>query len=105
MSTVEICEVGPRDGYQGIGPFIPTETKLRFLERLVGAGLRRIEIGSFVSPSAVPQMRDTPEILAACARFPQIKPQVLVPSEVCPTPSTVSRVLLGSRSCTTTALR
>jgi hydroxymethylglutaryl-CoA lyase len=82
MSQVEICEVGPRDGYQGIGPFIPTETKLRFLERLVGAGLRRIEIGSFVSPTAVPQMRDTPEILAACAaRFPEIEPQVLVPSE------------------------
>jgi hydroxymethylglutaryl-CoA lyase len=81
MSTAEICEVGPRDGYQGIGPFIPTETKLSFLERLVGAGLRRIEIGSFVSPTAVPQMRDTPEILAACARFPEIEPQVLVPSE------------------------
>jgi hydroxymethylglutaryl-CoA lyase len=82
MSQVEICEVGPRDGYQGIGPFIPTETKLRFLERLVGTGLRRIEIGSFVSPTAVPQMRDTPEILAACAaHFPQIDAQVLVPSE------------------------
>jgi hydroxymethylglutaryl-CoA lyase len=80
-ATVEICEVGPRDGYQGIGPFIPTDTKLRFLERLVGTGLRRIEIGSFVSPSAVPQMRDTPEILDACARFPGIEPQVLVPSE------------------------
>jgi hydroxymethylglutaryl-CoA lyase len=80
-AMVEICEVGPRDGYQGIGPFIPTDTKLRFLERLVGAGLRRIEIGSFVSATAVPQMRDTPEILAACARFPEIEPQVLVPSE------------------------
>ena len=79
--AVEIVEVGPRDGFQGIGPFIPTETKLSFLERLVGAGLRRIEIGSFVSASALPQMRDTPEILAACARWPALRPQVLVPSE------------------------
>ena len=63
---VEIVEVGPRDGYQGIGPFIPTETKIAMIERLVAAGLRRIEIGSFVSPSAVPQLRDTPELLAAC---------------------------------------
>ncbi|MBV8911794.1 MAG: hydroxymethylglutaryl-CoA lyase, partial [Acetobacteraceae bacterium] len=50
--TVEIVEVGPRDGYQGIGPFIPTETKIRLLEALAAAGLRRIEIGSFVSATA-----------------------------------------------------
>jgi hydroxymethylglutaryl-CoA lyase len=79
--AVSIVEVGPRDGYQGIGPFIPTETKITFLERLVAAGIRRIEIGSFVSPKALPQMRDTSEILAACARIPQLRPQVLVPSE------------------------
>ena len=48
-ASVEIVEVGPRDGFQGIGPFIPTETKIAMLERLVAAGLRRIEIGSFVS--------------------------------------------------------
>ncbi|WP_407519128.1 hydroxymethylglutaryl-CoA lyase [Methylobacterium oryzisoli] len=81
MTDVEIVEVGPRDGFQGIGPFIPTDTKLAFLDRLVGAGLRRIEIGSFVSASALPQMRDTPEILTACARWPGLRPQVLVPSE------------------------
>jgi hydroxymethylglutaryl-CoA lyase len=78
---VEIVEVGPRDGYQGIGPFIPTDTKLSLLRRLVGAGLHRIEIGSFVSAKALPQMRDTAEILAACSSFPQLKPQVLVPNE------------------------
>ena len=78
---VEIVEVGPRDGYQGIGPFIPTGTKISLLERLVAAGLRRIEIGSFVSAKALPQMRDTGEILVACARFPQLKPQALVPNE------------------------
>ena len=79
--SIEIVEVGPRDGYQGIGPFIPTETKIRLLEQLAAAGLRRIEIGSFVSPSALPQMRDTPEVLAASARLPGLSSQVLVPSE------------------------
>ena len=80
-ARVEIVEVGPRDGFQGIGPFIPTEVKIRHLERLAAAGLRRIEIGSFVSASAVPQLRDTPELLGACARLPGVAPQVLVPSE------------------------
>lgn len=81
MSAVTIVEVGPRDGYQGIGPFIPTERKIELLDMLARAGLTRIEIGSFVSASALPQMRDTPEILAACARLPEVRPQVLVPSE------------------------
>lgn len=80
-SAVEIVEVGPRDGFQGIGPFIPTETKIGFLERLAAAGVRRIEIGSFVSAKAVPQLRDTPEVLAAARRLPGIRAQVLVPSE------------------------
>jgi len=81
MSAVEIVEVGPRDGYQGIGPFIPTDTKVRLLHGLAAAGLRRIEVGSFVSPAALPQMRDTAEVLAACASLPKVSAQVLVPSE------------------------
>jgi len=78
---VEIVEVGPRDGYQGIDPFIPTQTKIWLLERLVAAGLNRIEVGSFVSEKALPQMRDTGEVLAVCVRWPSLKPQVLVPNE------------------------
>ena len=68
-TAVTIVEVGPRDGFQGIGQFIPTPTKIDMLRRLAAAGLKRIEIGSFVSASAVPQLRDTPELLAACAGF------------------------------------
>ncbi len=79
--AVEIVEVGPRDGYQGIAPFIPTERKIALVKRLVAAGLRRIEIGSFVSATALPQMRDTAAVLAACADLPGLDPQVLVPSE------------------------
>ncbi|WP_336491000.1 hydroxymethylglutaryl-CoA lyase [Methylobacterium nigriterrae] len=81
MNRVEIVEVGPRDGYQGIGPFIPTDRKIAIQGHLVAAGLKRIELGSFVSATALPQMRDTPEILDACEQFPGLEPQVLVPSE------------------------
>ncbi|MDR5651195.1 hydroxymethylglutaryl-CoA lyase [Ruixingdingia sedimenti] len=78
---VDIVEVGPRDGFQGIGPFIPTERKIDFLRRLYATGLRRIEIGSIVSPAALPQLADTPDLLAACADLPGIVPQILVPTE------------------------
>lgn len=80
--TVEIVEVGPRDGLQGIGPFVPTAAKIDMVDRLHAAGLKRIEIGSFVSASALPQMRDTPELLKHCQdQLPDLVPQVLVPSE------------------------
>jgi hydroxymethylglutaryl-CoA lyase len=78
--AIEIVEVAPRDGFQPIGPWIPTETKAAFLRRLAAAGLRRIEIGSFVSPAAVPQLRDTAELLEVAARLPGLRPQVLVPT-------------------------
>ncbi len=80
-SAVEIVEVGPRDGFQGVGPFIPTRTKQDFIERLARAGLSRIEIGSFVSARAVPQLRDTPELLQACRAIAGLLPQALVANE------------------------
>ncbi|WP_237481198.1 hydroxymethylglutaryl-CoA lyase [Lichenibacterium dinghuense] len=82
MDAVEIVEVGPRDGLQGIGPFVPTAAKIDMIERLNAAGIGRIEIGSFVSASALPQMRDTPELLEHCREHLHgLVPQVLVPSE------------------------
>lgn len=78
--AVEIVEVGPRDGFQGIEQFIPTETKIGLLRRLVAAGLHRIEIGSFVSALALPQMKDTPDVLEACRTMSGLRPQVLVPN-------------------------
>ena len=63
MKTVEIVEVSPRDGFQSVKPFIPTERKIALIEELAACGFRRMEIGSFVSPKAIPQMADTPEIL------------------------------------------
>jgi hydroxymethylglutaryl-CoA lyase len=77
---IEIVEVSPRDGFQAIEPFIPTAQKIALIEQLIAAGLRRIEIGSFVSPSALPQMRDVGEVLAAVSRFPHVQAAVLVPN-------------------------
>lgn len=49
---------------QGIKPFIPTETKIRYLQSLLACGFHTLDFGSFVSPKAIPQMRDTAEVLA-----------------------------------------
>lgn len=77
---IEIVEVGPRDGFQAIVPFIPTDEKIAFVRDLLGTGIRRIEIGSFVSAKSVPQMRDTREVLNAFAEILNADFQVLVPN-------------------------
>src|SRR5262245_30323270 len=69
MAGIEIVEVAPRDGFQSVRPFILTETKIGLIEGLAATGVPRIEIGSFVSPKALAQMADTPEILRR-ARLP-----------------------------------
>lgn len=78
--SVQICEVGPRDGFQSVGPVIPTASKIAILNGLYAAGLRRIEVTSFVSPSAVPQLADAVEIVAAAHALPGLEEQVLVPT-------------------------
>lgn len=80
MRKIQIVEVGPRDGFQPIKEFIPTEQKFEFIDRLYAAGVRRMEAGAFVSTSAVPQMADAPEILAHCARYADLDVQMLVPT-------------------------
>jgi hydroxymethylglutaryl-CoA lyase len=77
---VEIVEVGPRDGFQSVKPFIPTATKISILENLFAAGIRRVEATSFVSPQALPQLADAAEILAAALALPALDAQVLVPT-------------------------
>ncbi|WP_111735690.1 hydroxymethylglutaryl-CoA lyase [Roseovarius amoyensis] len=80
-SCPDLVDVGPRDGLQGIGPFVPTTQKIAMIEGLAAAGLRRIEIGSFASPRALPQLADIREVLAAARAIPGLDPQVLVPNE------------------------
>jgi hydroxymethylglutaryl-CoA lyase len=61
---VEIVEVGPRDGLQNEAQAVSTEDKLRLINRAVSAGIRRLEIASFVHPKRVPQMADAEEVVA-----------------------------------------
>lgn len=63
---VEIIEVGPRDGLQNEKSFVPTEAKKEFIFALKNAGLKEMELTSFVSPKWVPQMGDAAEIVADC---------------------------------------
>ncbi|HSQ70275.1 MAG TPA: hydroxymethylglutaryl-CoA lyase, partial [Steroidobacteraceae bacterium] len=65
---VDIVEVGPRDGLQMEPEVLPTAVKVEFIGRAVAAGVRRIEVASFVSPTRVPQMADAEEVLAALPR-------------------------------------
>jgi hydroxymethylglutaryl-CoA lyase len=60
--TIELRDVCPRDGLQDHGAFVPTETKAELVRRLHGAGLRSIEVTSFVSPKAIPQLADAAEL-------------------------------------------
>ena len=62
---VEIVEVGPRDGLQSEPGVLPTGTKVEFVRRALAAGLRRIEVASFVNPRRVPQMADAEDVLRA----------------------------------------
>ncbi len=63
MKKVKIIEC-PRDAMQGIKTFIPTETKVQYIQSLLRVGFDTIDFGSFVSPKAIPQMQDTAEVLA-----------------------------------------
>lgn len=54
----------PRDAMQGIHAFIPTETKIRYLNALLKVGFQTLDFGSFVSPKAIPQLADTPEVIS-----------------------------------------
>lgn len=62
MNDLFITEC-PRDAMQGIGEFIPTDLKVRYLNSLIQAGFWRLDFGSFVSPKAIPQLADTAQVL------------------------------------------
>lgn len=79
-SFVKIVEVSPRDGLQNEKSIVPTATKMELIRRLAGAGVPVIEAGSFVSPKWVPQMGDTPDVIAGMHTEPSISYPVLVPN-------------------------
>lgn len=65
---LEIVEVGPRDGLQNEPEALPIATRREFIERVVGCGIRRIEVASFVNPKRVPQMADADELVRSLPR-------------------------------------
>lgn len=69
---VSIIEVGPRDGLQSEPEILPTAAKVEFIERAIAAGIRRLEVTSFVHPKRVPQMADAEAVIAALPRRPDV---------------------------------
>ncbi|HSP25862.1 MAG TPA: hydroxymethylglutaryl-CoA lyase [Saliniramus sp.] len=77
---VRVVEVGPRDGLQSEARWVETRDKIALIDGLAAAGIREFEATSFVSPRAVPQMRDAAEVIAGVDRSVGIKLTALVPN-------------------------
>ncbi|MGH8723222.1 MAG: hydroxymethylglutaryl-CoA lyase [Burkholderiales bacterium] len=80
MASVHICEVGPRDGLQNAHHLMPTEAKKTWITALAAAGLKEIEVGSFVPPKLIPAMADTAEIVRHAVKIPGVKVVALAPN-------------------------
>lgn len=79
-SYVKIIEVGPRDGLQNEKEPVPAAVKVELVHRLQDAGLKEIEVTSFVSPKWVPQMADNAEVMAGIQRRSDVRYSVLTPN-------------------------
>ncbi|MDO9297022.1 hydroxymethylglutaryl-CoA lyase [Bradyrhizobium sp.] len=79
--SVRIVEVGPRDGLQNEKTPVGVEDRIAFIEALLGAGLRTVEVGAFVSPKAIPQMVNSDAVLRGVDHHPDSEFHVLVPNE------------------------
>ncbi len=79
-SRVKIVDVGPRDGLQNEKQPVPAAVKIELVHRLQDAGLKEIEVTSFVSPKWVPQMADNAEVMAGIQRKPGVRYSVLTPN-------------------------
>ncbi|MGI8433907.1 MAG: hydroxymethylglutaryl-CoA lyase [Nocardioidaceae bacterium] len=78
---VRVYEVGPRDGLQNESAIVPVAVKAEFIRRLVAAGLRTVEVTSFVHPRWVPQLADSEELLDLLDLSSAVRAPVLVPNE------------------------
>ena len=78
---IELIEVCPRDGFQNVHDIIPFEGKVAIIKKLAEAGFKRLEVVSFVSPKAIPQMADAKELAAACVeKYPDLDLFALIPN-------------------------
>jgi hydroxymethylglutaryl-CoA lyase len=80
-ARVTLCEVGTRDGFQIEPEFIATDDKVAVVDLLAEAGVPRIEVTSFVSPKAIPQLRDAAEVMARIRRRKGTRYAALVPND------------------------
>lgn len=82
MDSIDILvsEVGPRDGLQSIDAILPTDVKKQWIRAQAAAGFREIEVGSFVPPSLLPQMADTPDVVRDARTITGLSVAVLVPN-------------------------
>lgn len=79
--AVSLIEMAPRDGLQSLGRLIPLESKIAFVEALSETGVSEIEVGSFVSPKAIPAMADSALVFQKIRRNPKVIYSALVPNE------------------------
>jgi hydroxymethylglutaryl-CoA lyase len=79
-TRVKLVDVGPRDGLQNEKQPVPAAVKIELVHRLQAAGLKEIEVTSFVSPKWVPQMADNAQVMAGIARLPGVRYSVLTPN-------------------------
>ncbi len=79
-TRVKLVEVGPRDGLQNEKSLVPARVKIELVHRLQAAGLKDIEVTSFVSPKWVPQMADNAEVMTGIHRLPGVRYSVLTPN-------------------------
>ena len=79
-SHVQLIDVGPRDGLQNEKQAVPAAVKIELVHRLQDAGLKEIEVTSFVSPKWVPQMADNAEVMAGIHRQAGVRYSVLTPN-------------------------
>jgi hydroxymethylglutaryl-CoA lyase len=77
---VELIEVAPRDGLQNEAVFVPTASKVAFVNAISRSGLREIEVSAFVSPKWMPQLCDAEAVFAAIQRAPGVIYSALVPN-------------------------
>lgn len=76
--TITLCEVGPRDGLQNEQKILTTDEKVCLIERAVSSGFKVVEVGSFMSPKAVPQMADTDEVFRRLTKAPGVEYRALI---------------------------
>jgi hydroxymethylglutaryl-CoA lyase len=79
--SVIACECWARDGLQSMPVLVPTERKIEMIDRITGAGFRKVEVTSFSNPALLPQFADAVEVLRGIRRRPGVSHVVLMPNE------------------------